>query len=453
MSSERKIKVSYYSDDDTYTSNIYVTTIISDKYHSLRSEYSFELFFPDWIKQKNKIQDVKNPHLFENSCVFLQENDMDNIHKGLELASRNHSIAAFVTRKPKGDFNISIFVLNKSDISNLQSSTMKAKILFFPPSSGAAFASNDHHIKNESQETYASVTSQEHGTKSENTNFSNNTSQEHVTKSEDTNFSNNDPINVLEENIDVEENRSYARILLDGAKKLLTSSSQSEKDLELMLSELCKWNNDDCDGNSYIRAITVLNDIITKDANDQEKNLTMLSNRLMDHTKKAKHEIDLLLLSFITLVWKVRGDKVINSPLQDKLLKVILQAICNLKINNGKNNLFDLNFTCHVAYMPCNVWVDFLDYLEHINLSKIPPRTLTRMLWIICHHCRQDADKIWPRISKYAQATFMIEGVKKDLESFLCQSVILSITLERKQASKPSACFSMVTFNNKTMLR
>ena len=192
MSSEWKIEVSYYSDDDTHSlpSTIYVTPVISDKNHSLRSDDIFNLFFPDWIKQKNKIQDVKNPHFFENSCVFLQENDMDNIHKGLEIASRNHSIAAFVTQKPQGDFNIPIFILNKSAISNLQSSTMKAKILFFPPSSGAAFASNDHHIKNESQETYASVTSQEHGTKSENTNFSNNTSQEHVTKSEDTNFSN-----------------------------------------------------------------------------------------------------------------------------------------------------------------------------------------------------------------------------------------------------------------------
>ena len=37
---------------------------------------------------------------------------------------------------------------------------------------------------------HTSVTSQDHVTKSENTNFSNNTSQEHVTKSEDTNFSN-----------------------------------------------------------------------------------------------------------------------------------------------------------------------------------------------------------------------------------------------------------------------
>ena len=104
---------------------------------------------------------MKNLNLFINSSVFLKENDMDNIHKRLEIASRNYSIAAFVTQKSKGDFDIPIFVLNKSAVSDLRSSTMKAKIRFFLPSSGAAFQSNDHHIKNESKETYASVTSQD----------------------------------------------------------------------------------------------------------------------------------------------------------------------------------------------------------------------------------------------------------------------------------------------------
>ena len=115
---------------------------------------------------------MENLNLFINSSVSLKENDMDNIHKRLEIASRNYSIAAFVTQKSKGDFDIPIFVLNKSAVSDLRSSTMKAKIRFFLPSSGAAFQSNGHHIKNESKETYASVTSQEHVTKSENTNFS-----------------------------------------------------------------------------------------------------------------------------------------------------------------------------------------------------------------------------------------------------------------------------------------
>ena len=234
---------------------MYVTPIISDKYHSLRSDDRYNLFFSDWIKQKNKIQDVKNSHFFEDSCVFLKENDMVNIHKGLEIASRNHSVAAFVTQKPEGDFNIPICVLNKSAVSDLQSSTMKTIIRFFPPSSYTALTFNDHHIKKESKVTYASVASQEHVTKSENTNFSNDTCQEHVTKSENTNFSNNDPINVLEENIDVEENRSIVRTLWDRATKLLTSSSQLEKDLELMLSKWCKWSNDDYDGNSYINAV------------------------------------------------------------------------------------------------------------------------------------------------------------------------------------------------------
>ena len=82
-----------------------------------------------------------------------------------------------------------------------------------------------------------------------------------------------------------------------------------------MLSKWCNWNNDDCDGNSYIRAVTILNDVITKNSSDPLRTLMMLSNRLMIHTKKATYEIDLLLLSFITLVWKVSGDIVINSSL------------------------------------------------------------------------------------------------------------------------------------------
>ena len=163
MSSEWNIELSYYNylDVIALTSKRYVTPINFDKHHALRSEYSFNLFSPDWIMKKNKIQDVNNPNLFVDSIVFLKENNMDNIHKGLEIASINHSVAAFVTQKPEGDFNIPIFVLNESDVNDLQSSTMKAKIRFFLPSSGAAFQSNDHHIKNESQETYASVTSQD----------------------------------------------------------------------------------------------------------------------------------------------------------------------------------------------------------------------------------------------------------------------------------------------------
>ena len=85
---------------------------------------------------------------------------------------------------------------------------------------------------------------------------------------------------------------------------------------------------------SGISAVNILNGIITKDANDQVKNLTVLSNLLMDHTKKVKHEIDLLLLSFITQVWIVRGNRVLKSPLQRKLIDVMLGAMCNLKIHD-----------------------------------------------------------------------------------------------------------------------
>ena len=82
-----------------------------------------------------------------------------------------------------------------------------------------------------------------------------------------------------------------------------------------MLSKWCKWNNDNCDGNSFINTVTILNDVITKNSSDPLRTLMMLSNQLMIHTKKATYEIDLLLLSFITLVWKVSGDIVINSSL------------------------------------------------------------------------------------------------------------------------------------------